>query len=193
MKESLNQPSKPETIFIHLTDEEGALGNRKTLSKVDKDKKGIEEPYIFEEPLKGMQTVDFLEKTPDNKIHELGFCTFKIYEKPVPFVYLSWTVKENDPLAKEVIPEDTTVGDKIIQKLNSIIEEKKLFGVLGSIIPKGTSAYSLYERNGWKELREDAGTVWMGYNLPENLAPEQIAEIIKETKADDPYFASHGG
>jgi len=33
----------------------------------------------------------------------------------------------------------------------------------------------------------------MSYNLPENITPNQITEIVKETKMDDPYFASHGG
>jgi hypothetical protein len=193
MNESLNKSLKPEIFSIHLV-KDLAKGNRILQSAVDV-KLGVP-AHLYEEPLEGMETIDLLEKTADGKIHELGFCTFKIYEKPIPFFYVSWVVRENKPLTEEVIPKDKTVGDEIMQKVNTMIEEKKLPGILGNTVPKDVSASNIYERNGWKKLPfvdENSNTVWMGYNLPENLTADQITEIVKETKADDPYFASHGG
>jgi len=151
------------------------------------------EAHKYEEPVEGMEIIELLDDTPKNERRVLGHCTFKIYQQPIPFFYVSWVVRKNKP--KEGTEESgKSVGDMVMERVNAYIKEKKLPGILGNAIPNNTTANDVYERNGWKKLPfDDPNTPWMGYNLPQDLTPEQIVEIVKETKADDPYFASHGG
>ena len=138
-----------------------------------------------------METINLLEETPDGKTRELGYCTFKTYEKPFPFFYVSWVVREGTLLTK--VQHNKTVGDMLMEVANNTIKKKGMPGILGNTVPEFTSAHDVYARNGWKKLPfEDPNTVFMGYETPK-MTPEQIAEIVKEIKADDPYFASHGG
>ena len=191
MKESL-QPKEPRIYSLRLdkslTKKSG--GANRTLQSALDVKQGAE-AHLYEEPLKDMETINLLEEIPDGTTHELGFCTFKTYDKPFPFLYVSWVVKQDTPASK--VQHNKTVGDMLMEVANNTIRKKGMPGILGNTVPEYTSAHDVYARNGWKKLPfEDPNTVWMGYETPE-MTPEQMSEVVTELKKDDPYFASHGG
>ena len=192
MKESQPAKSNSRIYSIRLDKSltRATKGANRTLQSAV-DRKLGEAAHLYEEPLEGMETINLLEETPDGKTHELGFCTFKTYGKPFPFFYVSWVVNQNT--SAEVVKHNKTVGDMLMEVANNTIKAKGLPGILGNTIPQYTSAHDVYARNGWKKLPfEDPNTIFMGYETPE-LNTDQVAEIVKEIKADDPYFASHGG
>lgn len=194
MKESL-QPKEARIYSIRLdkslTKKSG--GANRTLQSALDIKQGAE-AHLYEEPLQGMEIINLLEEMPDGKTRELGYCTFKTYEKPFPFLYVSWVVRQGMSVSEA--KHDKTVGDMLMEVANNTIKKKGLPGILGNTVPEYTSAHDVYARNGWKKLAfedENPNTVWMSYELPESTTKEQMAEIVRETKLDDPYFASHGG
>lgn len=194
MKESKPQPKESKIYSVRL--DKGLTrvsgGANRTLQG-SVDRKTDTEAHLYEEPLEGMETINLLEEMPDGKTRELGYCTFKTYERPFPFLYVSWVVRQDASSAEA--KHGKTVGDMLMEIANNTVRKKRMPGVLGNTVPAETSAHNVYERNGWKKLPfedENPNTVWMGYEMPE-ITPAQMAEVVKELKKDDPYFASHGG
>ncbi|MDO8668215.1 MAG: hypothetical protein Q7K35_03920 [bacterium] len=154
--------------------------------KLDASKDKTEKPY--EEPKKGMKIIELLEDVGDHELKVIGHCTYKIYEDPVPFLYASWVVRKKklEPRSEAEL-KDKTTGDLVMEQINDYIKGKNLPGILNNAVPANAQARNLYERNGWVFIEGN----WMGYNLPADLNESQIAEIIKNIKADDPYFSTH--
>lgn len=181
------KPKTPDLYVANYGEEltdDLKLHNQELKLEASKDERERE----YEEPKHGIKIMELMEDIGDHELKVIGHCTYKIYQEPFPFIYVSWVVRKKklEPRSEAGL-QDKTTGDLVMKQMNGYIEERKLPGILSNVTPSGVSAHSLYERNGWKQLTGK----WMGYNLPEDLSEKQIEEMIKKIQADDPYFASH--
>lgn len=132
----------------------------------------------------GSEIIELLDDTPERRV--LGHCTLKQYKEPQPIIYVSWVVKKNSFLEKNL--EGKTVGDLIMEKVNTFIRAKKLPGLLYNGIDPTAPAASLYARNGWQTVASDPN--WMTFDKLNTEPKNEIDSIISIIKKSDPYFAN---
>lgn len=132
---------------------------------------------------KGVEIIELLDDTNKNERKVLGHCTFKYYEEPFPFYYVSWVIKKN--------PKDNfKVGDAIMERINTFIKAKNLPAFLGVEVLPGKppeKLYALYERLGWKKIALKGQ--WMEFNLTPDITQENIIQAINKIKETDPHYA----
>jgi GNAT superfamily N-acetyltransferase len=89
---------------------------------------------------------------------------------PIPCYYLVYV---------EVAPsfKRKGLGSLMIRSFQNFLEEKGVVGILDNIIPPDDLAYSIYENNGWKPLKQTAAKC-VNYMVYQPRAQKQVRDAV---------------
>lgn len=103
---------------------------------------------------------------------------------PFPFYYLFFLRIDNEQRGKGF-------GNALVQQLNQFLESRCKTGILKNIIDLQNPTFSIYEKNGWKQIEGNEN--WLIYNPPKILTSDRINKAIHgilEMESDGSFY--HG-